>query len=248
MFEKISARSDGLSCVSLSSSQGIARFIQSTRAHDKNALLVLDERIDEFTELIKIHHDVREEVSDPSETGEVRHSFLWQSVAPFLNCYVQLTIFFFSPVPLRLPHRPTLLYVHPFRHPNLLPLPSRIILSSSTFLNRPKDTAFVTGLLHTDSLSQTSSKLTPTSLLLQSSRARGSGSRTPLRFADNVLVRGGPPGVPGAGLFVGCICGFRGKNASGGWFLVEEILLVRCSVYSPLRLRQGGTVVINSQV
>lgn len=87
-----------------------------------------------------------------------------------------------------------------------------------------QDTVFVVGMLHSDS--STVSKLTPTSLLLQASRAFGAGSRTPLRFANSVRVRGGPPNVAGAGLYVGMICGFKGKNASGGWFLVEEILLV----------------------
>lgn len=82
--------------------------------------------------------------------------------------------------------------------------------------------SYVIGQIHTDS----TGKLNETSVYLQASRSIGAGSRTPLRFATKVLVRGGAPGVSGAGLFRGAILGFKGRNGGTGFFLVEEIMIV----------------------
>ncbi|KAL7415252.1 DNA polymerase alpha subunit B N-terminal-domain-containing protein [Mrakia frigida] len=83
------------------------------------------------------------------------------------------------------------------------------------------ESSYIVGQIHTDS----TTKLNDSSLLLQASRSTGSGSRTPLRFTSNVVVRGGAPGVGGAGMFRGAVMGFKGRNGGGGWFLVEEILV-----------------------
>lgn len=64
--------------------------------------------------------------------------------------------------------------------------------------------------------------------MLESSRMMGSGARIPLKFDPAVKVRGGPQGVGGVGLFPGAIVALNGKNGGGGWFLVDEVLAVRC--------------------
>ncbi|KAI1790115.1 DNA polymerase alpha, subunit B [Ganoderma leucocontextum] len=67
-------------------------------------------------------------------------------------------------------------------------------------------------------------KLNEASLMFESSRMMGSGSRIPLRFDPDVKVRKGKPGLGGQGFFPGAIVGLKGKNGGGGSFLVTEIL------------------------
>lgn len=71
-----------------------------------------------------------------------------------------------------------------------------------------------------------SSKVTASSLFLESSRLLGAGKRIGLRFAPDVKVRGGAPGVKGFGLFPGCLVCVKGRNGGGGVFVVEEVLMV----------------------
>lgn len=59
----------------------------------------------------------------------------------------------------------------------------------------------------------------------------GSGSRVPLRFSPNMILRGSTQGAPGIGLFPGAIVSLKGKNGGGGFFVVEEIWGV-----SPLKI------------
>ena len=73
-------------------------------------------------------------------------------------------------------------------------------------------------------------------MVIEASRAIGSGSRTPLRFSSKVIMRGLPTTSGGKlmhtggngrqiGLFPGMIAGFKGRNGGGDGFVVEEILL-----------------------
>lgn len=71
-----------------------------------------------------------------------------------------------------------------------------------------------------------SAKVTASSLFLESSRLLGAGKRIGLRFAPDVKVRGGAPGVKGFGLFPGCLVCVKGRNGGGGIFVVEEVLMV----------------------
>lgn len=63
-------------------------------------------------------------------------------------------------------------------------------------------------------------------MVLETSRLLGSGARVPLKFHPGTLTRGETPEIAGAGFFPGTICAFKGKNGGGGWFLVDEILIV----------------------
>ena len=61
----------------------------------------------------------------------------------------------------------------------------------------------------------------------------GSGSRVPLRFSEDMKLRGFPQGMTGAGLFPGAIVALKGRNGGGSSFVVNEILGVR-EAYTPL--------------
>lgn len=52
------------------------------------------------------------------------------------------------------------------------------------------------------------------------------GKRTPLLFADDVKVRGGPPGLKGFGMFQGGMVALKGRNGGSGAFIVSEVLMV----------------------
>ena len=80
--------------------------------------------------------------------------------------------------------------------------------------------------LDSDSSSVGPVKLNEASLALESSRAMGSGIRTPFKFEPTVKIRGGSSSVGGAGFFPGAIVALKGKNGGGGWFMVSEILSV----------------------
>ena len=71
-----------------------------------------------------------------------------------------------------------------------------------------------------------SSKVNASSLFLESSRMLGAGRRVPLKFkgANELKVRGGPPGVKGFGIFPGCLVCVKGRNGGGGAFVVDEVL------------------------
>lgn len=75
-----------------------------------------------------------------------------------------------------------------------------------------------------ESASTSDLKLLPATMVIEPSRGTGSGVRVPLRFADDVRVRGAPKGAGGIGVFPGAVVGLRGKNGGGDWFLVEEML------------------------
>ncbi len=81
-----------------------------------------------------------------------------------------------------------------------------------------------------------SSKVTSTSLYLESSRLVGGGKRVALRFSSpsEMKVRGGAPGVKRFGLFPGCLVCVKGRNGGGGVFVVDEVLMVSSCRYSDL--------------
>jgi DNA polymerase alpha subunit B, OB domain len=75
-----------------------------------------------------------------------------------------------------------------------------------------------------------SSKLSPTTLVLESSRMGGSGERVPLKFEPDFSIRGAQDANAEKSLFPGEILALRGRNGGGGWFSVKEILPVSSSV------------------
>ncbi|TFY76134.1 hypothetical protein EWM64_g7876 [Hericium alpestre] len=85
----------------------------------------------------------------------------------------------------------------------------------------------VVGRITLDSDASSTVKLNESSLCLESSRMMGSGSRIPLKFDTNVVMRGGPKGQSSIGMFPGAIVAFKGRNGGVGWFSVSEILTVR---------------------
>ena len=80
------------------------------------------------------------------------------------------------------------------------------------------------------SLPTDTGKPNASSLEIESSRAMGSGKRTPLVFAHDLKVRGAAPGAGGFGVFPGVIVALKGRNGGGGAFVVSEVLMVstRC--------------------
>lgn len=78
-------------------------------------------------------------------------------------------------------------------------------------------------------------KASSAALFLESSRLMGAGKRIALQFPPGqVKIRGGAPGVKNFGLFPGCLVCVKGRNGGGGFFAVEEVLMV--SVPSTLRV------------
>lgn len=65
--------------------------------------------------------------------------------------------------------------------------------------------------------------------MIESSRMLSSGTRVQLRFDPSIKIRGGVQGAGSVGLFPGTMVALRGKNGGGGWFLVNEILVVCAS-------------------
>ena len=55
----------------------------------------------------------------------------------------------------------------------------------------------------------------------------GSGVRVPLKFVPDLKIRGGPKGQANVGLFPGAIVALKGRNGSGDWFSVSEVMAVR---------------------
>jgi DNA polymerase alpha subunit B len=135
----------------------------------------LDDRIDEFADIISEHYNI-EEFGDPATTTDVRI--------------------------------PTVLTVPPLM----------------MFAQEP---VYVVGRITHDAESSAGGKLNEASLVLESSRMTGSGSRVPLRFDIPLVIRGAAQGAGAAGFFPGAMVALRGKNGGGGWFLASEILSVR---------------------
>ncbi|KAF8500906.1 DNA polymerase alpha subunit B [Russula emetica] len=69
-----------------------------------------------------------------------------------------------------------------------------------------------------------SGKLNEASLHIEPSRLMGSGVRVPLKFMPDLKIRGGPKGQANVGLFPGAIVVLKGRNGSGDWFSVSEVM------------------------
>ncbi|KAK0464553.1 DNA polymerase alpha subunit B [Desarmillaria tabescens] len=82
----------------------------------------------------------------------------------------------------------------------------------------------VVGRIVQESEAESGTKLTESSLTLETSRMMGSGSRVPLRFAPSLKIRGGALGAGGISFFPGALVALKGKNGGGGSFLASEIL------------------------
>ena len=59
----------------------------------------------------------------------------------------------------------------------------------------------------------------------------GSGVRVPLKFVPDLKIRGGPKGQANVGLFPGAIVALKGRNGSGDWFSVSEVMAVRTTCH-----------------
>lgn len=84
----------------------------------------------------------------------------------------------------------------------------------------------------TDADAPASTRLTPTNLMLETSRMVGNGQRVPLVLDAKCVVRYAwadetAPTSSVVGLFPGMIVGLRGRNGSGHRFVAEELLMVR---------------------
>ncbi|PVG03084.1 DNA polymerase alpha, subunit B [Serendipita vermifera] len=64
-------------------------------------------------------------------------------------------------------------------------------------------------------------KLNDASVVLETSRLMGAGARVPLKFDPNVTINGNTTLCP---IFPGAILAFKGKNETGEWFQVSQIL------------------------
>ncbi|GAA96342.1 uncharacterized protein L969DRAFT_95439 [Mixia osmundae IAM 14324] len=82
-------------------------------------------------------------------------------------------------------------------------------------------------------LESDTAKLNDASIWFESSRLLSSGSRVPLKFEQDLKVRGGVPGENAVGFYPGLLLGLRGRNTGGGHFSVKEILLMP-PVLSPM--------------
>ncbi|KAK0244203.1 DNA polymerase alpha subunit B [Armillaria nabsnona] len=82
----------------------------------------------------------------------------------------------------------------------------------------------VVGRIVQESEAEPGTKLTESSLIFETSRMLGSGSRVPLRFAPSLKIRGGALGAGGISFFPGALVALKGKNGGGGSFLASEIL------------------------
>jgi DNA polymerase alpha subunit B len=67
-------------------------------------------------------------------------------------------------------------------------------------------------------------KLNEASLVLETSRLMGAGARIPLKMNPTVTINGDSSVYP---LFPGAIVAFKGRNETGEWFQVSQILTVR---------------------
>ncbi|KAG7443006.1 DNA polymerase alpha, subunit B [Guyanagaster necrorhizus] len=92
----------------------------------------------------------------------------------------------------------------------------------------------VVGRIVQESESEPGTKLTETSLTLETSRMLGSGSRVPLRFTPSLKIRGGALGAGGISFFPGALVALKGKNGGVGSFLASEVLAP-----PPLRTRSS---------
>ncbi|EAU86107.1 alpha DNA polymerase [Coprinopsis cinerea okayama7 len=70
------------------------------------------------------------------------------------------------------------------------------------------------------------SKLTESSMVIESSRMLSSGARVPLRLDPAIQVKGAVQGSRGYGLFPGQIVALQGKNGGGGYFYATTILAI----------------------
>lgn len=76
-------------------------------------------------------------------------------------------------------------------------------------------------------------KMTESTILLEGTRSSSGGRRVPLQLRSDLIVRDGPQSIcpHGLGLFPGMIVAVKGRNGSGDWFGVDEVLLVRPDRY-----------------
>ena len=70
--------------------------------------------------------------------------------------------------------------------------------------------------------------------MIETSRLMGAGARTPLKMNPNVVINGDATVYP---LFPGAIVALKGRNETGEWFQVSQILTVRNILLEFIQLR-----------
>lgn len=73
---------------------------------------------------------------------------------------------------------------------------------------------------------QAEGKLHDGAFYLETSRMIDAGTRGPIKFNPDLKIRGARPGTSSIGFFPGAIAAFKGRNATGDWFQVSEVLSV----------------------
>lgn len=97
-----------------------------------------------------------------------------------------------------------------------------------SYFNKQED-IFVIGRVTQDydtSSIAPSTKLTESTITLESSRLLSMGTRVPLVFQTPFHVRGGIRGAAGLGFFPGQIVALKGRNGGGGKFAAAEVVAV----------------------
>jgi DNA polymerase alpha subunit B len=92
-------------------------------------------------------------------------------------------------------------------------------LTSFALLNSIQEEQVVVGRI----CSEEDAKLKDTAIILETSRLMGAGARVPLKFNPEVLMTGNKTIYP---IFPGEIVALKGRNETGEWFQVSEILPV----------------------
>ena len=96
-------------------------------------------------------------------------------------------------------------------------------------LNILQEEVIVVGRIARDLELTSTSRLDEGSIVIETSKLIGTGSRTPLVFDPALNIRGGVNGVGGFGIFPGAIVALKGKNGGGGYFLATEFISVRAT-------------------
>jgi DNA polymerase alpha subunit B len=73
---------------------------------------------------------------------------------------------------------------------------------------------------------QAEGKLHDGALYLETSKMIDAGTRGLIRFNTELKIRGARPGTSSVGFFPGAIAALKGRNATGDWFQVSEVLSV----------------------
>lgn len=105
----------------------------------------------------------------------------------------------------------------------------------STLSGTFQDDTVIVGRIFQDVEVETS-KLSDSSVFIESSRMLSGGSRIAIKFDTELVIRNNIRGARGLGLFPGVIIAMKGRNGGGGYFLAKEILTVG-DPFAPITFR-----------